>query len=253
MKFEIKKVICSALAAITLSTSVVLPSALTIKKNGVYFVNSMDVMAAKDQSPKYPEPTRTLSLKSPYMNGDDVKWVQNKILELYLIGDIRGNTLNTSVSEPAVCTVDGIYGPNTNETVKDFQSRYGLGVSGNFGKKSTTVMKAVTGMDTSLYDFYSYTQPTKKDVLKSGDKGSKVKWLQCSLNYLIFFGDNNNKQLKSKCITEINGQYNDATKKAVSEFQKKYKLKVTGKFGEKDIEKMVLCLPELILVDDYIM
>lgn len=252
MKLEIKKVICSALAAITFSTSVVLPSVLKIKNNDVYFVNSLAVMAANNQPPKYPEPTRTLSLKNPYMKGDDVKWIQYNIACLNVSGDIRGNILDVGVGDDVLFNFDGIYGPNTRDLVKVFQRRYGLGVSGDFGKKSTAVMKAVLGKDTSLYDYHSYTQPTKNDVLKSGDQGSKVKWLQCALNYLIFFGDKDFKPLKSKCITEINGQYNDATKKAVSEFQKKYKLKVTGKFGKKDCEKLILSLPELIFEDRHI-
>ncbi|MBR2176719.1 MAG: InlB B-repeat-containing protein, partial [Clostridia bacterium] len=72
----------------------------------------------------YPEPTRNLSVQSPYMTGDDVKWVQKALTML-------GYSLNT----------DGIYGSSTKSVVLSFQKNNGLTADGIVGAGTRAKIK----------------------------------------------------------------------------------------------------------------
>ena len=64
----------------------------------------------------YPEPTESIKLTTPRMTGDGVKWVQTILKEL---------GYNVSV--------DGSFGPASQQAVKDFQKANNLYVDGNVG------------------------------------------------------------------------------------------------------------------------
>jgi hypothetical protein len=76
----------------------------------------------KTPTPK-PIPTlsRILRLQSPYMKGEDVRLLQQRLLELGYSG---------------VGTADGIFGPATETAVKKFQSEHSLTVDGAVGQNT---------------------------------------------------------------------------------------------------------------------
>ena len=69
-----------------------------------------------------PTPGRILRLSSPYMQGGDVRRVQMKLKE--------GNYLTNDND------VDGVYGPNTEAAVRQFQTDQGLTVDGIVGPET---------------------------------------------------------------------------------------------------------------------
>lgn len=75
----------------------------------------------------YPEPTRNISLQSPYCTGDDVKWIQWSLVKL-------GYN----------CSIDGIYGNDTKNQVINFQKNNGLTADGIVGAGTRNKMKALT-------------------------------------------------------------------------------------------------------------
>ena len=79
-----------------------------------------------DQNP-YTEPSRNLYVDSPYLTGNDVKWVQWCLAKLGYSIDI-----------------DGIYGNDTANKVKQFQSANGLTVDGICGADTRAKLKAKT-------------------------------------------------------------------------------------------------------------
>ncbi len=72
----------------------------------------------------YPEPTRILSVQSPYMTGDDVRWVQKAL-----------SMLGYSIS------IDGYYGNDTKSVVASFQSNNGLTADGIVGTQTRGKIK----------------------------------------------------------------------------------------------------------------
>lgn len=75
----------------------------------------------------YPAPTRLLYLyaRQPYLNGDDVKFVQ---------WALWGPT----------SAVDGLYGPVTESAVRAFQSRQGLVADGIVGPQTASRLATIT-------------------------------------------------------------------------------------------------------------
>ncbi len=72
-------------------------------------------------SSSIPELTRSLKLTNPYMQGNDVKALQKRLLDLGY--DVVG-------------TADGTFGPKTDKGVREFQSDEGLTVDGIVGQKT---------------------------------------------------------------------------------------------------------------------
>jgi hypothetical protein len=81
--------------------------------------------------PTIPPLTRTLRLASPYMTGDDVLLLQQRLLSL-------GYT--------EVGTADGIFGPNTDEAVRIFQTRNGLAADGIVGQTTWNTIFSSTAI-----------------------------------------------------------------------------------------------------------
>jgi serine/threonine protein kinase len=78
----------------------------------------MDAVAGQAARPSF---TRTLSVETPRLSGDDVTAVQRRLVEL-------------GYSE--VGEVDGLFGPNTESAIKRFQAANGLTVDGAVGPKT---------------------------------------------------------------------------------------------------------------------
>jgi hypothetical protein len=81
--------------------------------------------------PTIPPLTRTLRLDSPYMTGDDVLLLQQRLLELGYV---------------EVGTADGVFGPNTDKAVRIFQTRNGLMVDGIVGVGTWKVLFSSTAI-----------------------------------------------------------------------------------------------------------
>jgi hypothetical protein len=82
-------------------------------------------------TPTIPPLTRTLRLASPYMTGDDVLLLQQRLLAL-------GYT--------EIGTADGIFGPNTDTAVRIFQTRNGLAVDGIVGQTTWNTIFSSTAI-----------------------------------------------------------------------------------------------------------
>jgi peptidoglycan hydrolase-like protein with peptidoglycan-binding domain len=81
----------------------------------------VEIESIEEAASSIPELTRNLKLTSPYMQGDDVKTLQKRLLDL-----------GYDVVEKA----DGIFGPKTDKGVREFQDDEGLTVDGIVGQKT---------------------------------------------------------------------------------------------------------------------
>ena len=153
--------------------------------------------------------TRLLKKTSPLMKGEDVKFVQQKLIDLGY--DVGNNG------------VDGQYGNDTVSAVKEFQKDNGLSVDGIVGEKT---WKALESAKKSSSSSQKYTR-----VLKLGMSGNDVRYMKDCLFELNYYTSN---------ITKIsNSTFGNDTEKAVKLYQKNNKdtsnkaLSVDGKIGEK--------------------
>ena len=165
----------------------------------------------------YGTPSRTLRYtKGLLMRGDDVKWLQASLNQLINAG----------------LTVDGMFGKNTYNAVKNFQSLNSLGVDGIVGTYTRGKLTALLEnkdyvppqSSTGTILRYGYSEPSGN--LKSGSKGDTVRWLQVALNNTMSSG------------LDIDGHYGPKTKAAVRSFQSQNGLKVDGIFGNASRAKM---------------
>ena len=177
------------------------------------------------------QPTTTLSVGS---KGDTVSWLQCALNYLIIKGDSYGHKLNTSKLD-----VDGTFGEKTKKAVIAFQRKYSIDPDGVFGPDSRTVMRNALPITNALYAYSNYHEPsvTSDKPLKKGSTGSGVRWLQCAINKLIFFGSRDGRYI-SKHYLEVDGKYGDKTVEAVKEFQRRFGLNISGKFGPKALKKM---------------
>ena len=165
----------------------------------------------------YGTPSRTLRYtKGSLMRGDDVKWLQASLNQLINAG----------------LTVDGMFGKNTYNAVKNFQSLNSLGVDGIVGTYTRGKLTALLEnkdyvppqSSTGTILRYGYSEPSGN--LKSGSKGDTVRWLQVALNNTMSSG------------LDIDGHYGPKTKAAVQSFQSQNGLKADGIFGNASRAKM---------------
>lgn len=165
----------------------------------------------------YSTPSRTLKYVSgSLMRGEDVKWLQASLNQLIHAG----------------LTVDGMFGKNTYNAVKNFQSLNGLGVDGIVGQytrgKITALLEnkdyVAPQSSTGTILKYGYSAPT--GTLRSGSKGDTVRWLQVALNNTI------------SSDLDVDGHYGAKTKAAVQRFQSQNGLTSDGIFGPASLSKM---------------
>lgn len=167
----------------------------------------------------YPEPTRQLYLKSPMMNGNDVKWVQSALVQ-------AGYSL----------TIDGYFGNKTKEAVVSYQSKHGLTADGIVGPSTRSSLKSTLSSNTTqttvtASEVAQYSEPSRNIGYTSPiTTGSDVKWVQSTLNYLNGAG------------LSIDGQYGPLTRTAVRAFQASHGLSVDGIVGPKTLSEMKACL-----------
>ena len=110
-------------------------------RNEPTYVDTCAECNKQDNNP-YPEPTRNLSLQSPYCTGDDVKWVQWWLVK-------RGYNID----------IDGIYGHDTHTQVAHFQRDNGLTVDGICGAGTRSKLKEITP-HIHNYSVSARTEPT---------------------------------------------------------------------------------------------
>ncbi|MGN0605760.1 MAG: peptidoglycan-binding protein [Oscillospiraceae bacterium] len=108
---------------------------------------------------------------------------------------------------------DGIYGRESEITVRAFQQEYGLPVTGQINKvtwnKIVDIYKRlVTPEPERILVFES-----KNSVMRQGDKGYDVTLLQIMLNLILEHSDNNMQKINTS------GFFDNATVKAVKAFQ----------------------------------
>lgn len=143
------------------------------------------------------------------MRGEDVKWVQSSMNKLISAGLV----------------VDGIYGKNTRNAVKNFQAAHGLAVDGIVGPNTVEMINRLIGdadytppqqsIVTILKNGYEMALTT----LRNGSKGDGVRWLQIALNSAI------------GAALDVDGHYGPKTAAAVREFQSQQGLSADGIFG----------------------
>lgn len=121
-------------------------------------------------------------------------------------------------------TADGNFGKNTRQAVRAFQKSRALDVDGVVGLQTWTALltdQPETPDDKSPVkrDARPDVDPKKLPTLERGDKGRFVERVQQGLNRHGFDPG------------AIDGEFGDATQKAVREFQKKQRLDVDGVVG----------------------
>ncbi|WMJ24040.1 peptidoglycan-binding protein [Paludicola sp. MB14-C6] len=123
--------------------------------------------------------------------------------------------------------MDGVFGPETTDSVKAFQKSYGLSVDGIVGKETRNKMSSIyldivrslpAGYEGEKAEYYPGF------VLKQGMRDDNIKDLQ---RYLIFIAENDPRIPK----TSVTGYFGNVTKQAVLAFQKYYGLDTTGQVG----------------------
>lgn len=147
----------------------------------------------------YPEPTRNIA---NYTEGDDVKWVQEKLKAMgYSLGSYG---------------IDGKFGNTCEAAVKQLQRDYGLSVDGIVGANTRKALKGQIAKASN-----PYRKPAQNIYL--GDWGDGIKWVQWHL------------QRKGYNIgaSGIDGQYGSGTQAAVKQFQRDHGLTADGIVGEK--------------------
>lgn len=93
-------------------------------------------------------------------------------------------------------------------------------------KKEVGVKLAALGGGTKTTTTTVKKPTLASPTLSKGSKGNQVKYLQQDLNFVIDAG------------LKVDGDYGDATEKAMRRFQTKYKLSIDGKYGPKSAAKM---------------
>lgn len=145
--------------------------------------------------------TRPLSLKSPQMNGDDVKEVQKRL-----------NSLGYSVG-----SVDGYFGQNSDTAVRAFQKANELTVDGSVGP----------GTWNKLFSSSAKPNKTRALYLTSPQMyGYDVKQVQSRLNAIAY-----------NCGA-VDGYFGISTDASVSRFQEVNGLTVDGSVGPATREKL---------------
>lgn len=135
---------------------------------------------------------RVLYLTTPFQQGLDVKSVQQALVQ-------AGVTV----------TVDGVFGPGTQQAVKQFQLSAGLNVDGVVGPKTLKILQARP---------LHVTQPLLQ--------GNDVTQVQSALQ-------------RHGITVAVDGVYGNQTAEAVAQFQRKYGLQVDGIAGRRTLAKLL--------------
>ena len=198
-----------------------------LKVDGICGPNTLMVLysdsaidAGSTQQPEAdPIPTgKPTSILRPGDKGDEVKSVQNRLQELGYYDD----------------KIDGIYGDDTTEAVRFFQSRNGLKVDGKVGANtadklySTSAIPAYSGSSSSTPTSSptNAVQVTPSQTLRLGDEGDDVVLLQVRLMALGYLSG------------KADGVFGSATGAALAAFQLRNGLEADGIAGTKTYKKL---------------
>ena len=162
-------------------------------------------------SGSYPEPTRVLRLGD---SGDDVRWLQSALKR-------NGFEMN----------VTGYFGTNTQANLISFQQQNGLSPDGLCGPATVAKLKTASGgttggsggSSTDQLDPSNFPVPTR--VLRYGDSGQDVKWLQAALR-------------KNGFDMSVTGYFGDKTKSSLITFQQRNGLTPDGMCGSATVAKL---------------
>lgn len=160
-------------------------------------------------------PCNTIKL---YSTGDYVKLAQ------YFLSVISNYNFNVSP-----VSIDGIFGPKTQESVINFQKAYGLNPDGIIGCKTWNALYSVY-MGIAKTTGLALKYPGH--LLKVGSRGANVELIQ---NYLNTISDHQPSISK----VAADGIFGEKTKNAVIQFQKIYNLEPDGIVGEKTWNKII--------------
>ena len=153
----------------------------------------------------------------PGTSGNDIRRIQ-----------IRLNRISANYpSIPKIVNPDGIYGPETEAAVREFQRIFGLSQDGIIGRgtwymiqRIYSAVKRLNELDSEGVDA-SEIANLRQTRLEEGDRGPGVSELQYLLSFVAEFVD-------TVPSVAVDGIFGAATKAAVEAFQRAYGLPVTG-------------------------
>ena len=132
---------------------------------------------------------------------------------------------------PKISSIDGIYGSQTEASVRAFQQIFGLTPDGIVGPATWyrivrlyTAVTKLSELRSQGQQFYAinWSPPT---TLQTGSTGEKVRQLQYMLSVLSSY-------IQAIPPVTVDGVYGQATRAAVLAFQRRYQLPETGTVGE---------------------
>ncbi len=146
----------------------------------------------------YPLGSRLLALQRPALVGTDVKVLQTLFSQLVAITHPPLGPVGARI------TVDGIFGPETRQAVRDVQSYFGLAVDGVAGSQT---YRALGQMSDGLVTYGGPAFGSRS--LSAGDSGGDVTVLQNRLNLFRY---------AATLGAPADGVYGPATGQAVAQF-----------------------------------
>lgn len=148
-------------------------------------------------------------------------------VQLYLQTVSRVNN-NVSRVNP-----DGIYGPKTEESVKEFQRSYSLPVTGVVDYDTFTLLfSEYERVNKEAEMNHNYKKLVSNGTIKKGQKSDAVKTVQVMLNVLATAYDGYNK-------VEINGEFDELTDAAIKHFQSVNDIIPDGIVGPETLSKLM--------------
>lgn len=153
----------------------------------------------------------------PGTSGNDIRRIQ-----------IRLNRISANYpSIPKIVNPDGIYGPETEAAVREFQRIFGLTEDGIIGRgtwymiqRIYNAVKRLNELDAEGVDA-SEIANLRETRLEEGDRGTGVSELQYLLSFIAEFVD-------TVPAVAVDGIFGPATMASVEAFQRAYGLPVTG-------------------------
>ena len=132
---------------------------------------------------------------------------------------------------PKISAADGIFGPQTERSVRTFQEIFGLMPDGIVGPATWYAIVRLYTAVTSLSELRSQGQQfyavnwTAPNALQTGDTGDKVRQLQYMLSVLSAY-------IPEIPPVTVDGIFGQATRAAVLAAQRRFRLPETGVVGE---------------------